>query len=84
MGIFDITSDSENNLPSEFKDPFKKDTVDRVVVEFHKTKSNWFRDGKRHVASIYFSNGNTKGEQAFYDDDPKELMRRVESFIDQL
>ena len=75
---------SSSNLPSEFKDPFKKDAVDRVVIEFNKTKSTWFRDGKHHTATVYFSEGNTKGQQEFFDDDPQELLRRIQTFVDRL
>lgn len=84
MGFLGMIGDSNKNLPDEFKDPFRKDAVDRVIVEFHKNTSNIFRSGKHHKATVYFSNGNTKGEQDFFDDNPKLLMERVEAFIEKL
>ena len=81
----DITKYSEGTkLPSEFKDPFTNDSVDRVYYEFHKNKSNIFRGGCFHKATVYLENGNTKGEQEFYDNNPDMLRRKVENFINSL
>jgi len=65
----DITNNSESiKLPSEFKDPFNKDSVDRVYYEFHRTKS-FMRGNCFHRATIYLENNNTQGIQNFYNDD---------------
>jgi len=71
-------------LPSEFNDPFTSKSVDRVYYEFHKTKSTIFRNGCFHKATIHLENGNTKGTQDFYDDNPDILRQKVENFINGL
>lgn len=79
-----LNTNSEGaKLPSEFKDPFTNDSVDRVYYEFHRTKS-YFRKNCFHCATIYLVNDNTKGSQEFYDDDPELLRQKVENFIKNL
>lgn len=74
----------ENVLPTEFKNPFKSTSIDRIYFEFHKRKSGLFREGCFHKATVYFENGNTSGSQDFFDDDPDNLRRRVDHFINNL
>lgn len=77
----DIDNYSGGKLPSEFKDPFTNDSIDRVYYEFHKQRSTMFRGGCFHRAVVHLENGNTSGKQEFFDDDPEMLRRKVENFI---
>lgn len=70
-------------IPSEFKNPFTVDSIDRVYYEFHKDKS-FFRKNCFHQATIYMKNGTTQGSQEFFDDDPELLRQKVENFIKNL
>ena len=82
--MLDKINNSESNfIPSEFKNPFNKDSIDRVYYEFHRSKS-MFRKDCFHKASIYLKQGNTSGTQEFFDDDPEKLRKKVENFINNL
>lgn len=72
-----------NSVPSEFKDPFSNDAIERVEYNFYKKRS-LFRQDKFHRATVYFSKGETSGHQDFYDDDPQLIFKRVQSFINNL
>ena len=78
-------NDGEGNsaLPTEFKDPFVADAITSVDYSFNKRKS-FMRDDCFHQAKVYFNNGNSKGDQSFYDDDPDTLRKRVDNFINSL
>jgi hypothetical protein len=76
-------SSGGSNIPSEFKDPFNHDSINRVSFMFRKNRS-MFNQNKFHHATVYLENGNTKGEQDFYDDDPELLRKKVENFINNL
>ena len=73
----------QENLPSEFQDPFTNDSVTRVTFSFNKRRS-LFRESKFHQAAVYFENGNSSGKQNFYDDDAELIRVRVENFINDL
>lgn len=81
--MFNLTSRSDNKSLSEFVDPFNKDGVDYISIQLCKRKS-MFRDNKLHKATVYLKNGNTSGEQEFYDDDVNNLFIRIQSFINKL
>lgn len=66
------TSDNKLDL---FKDPFKRESVERVTF--------WLTDYE-HSSKVYFSNGNTKGEQEIYADDFNTLVLKTQDFINSL
>lgn len=66
-----------------FKDPFNKDGVDQIRFSIARNKS-MFRKDKRGEATVYFTRGDTSGEQKFYSDDFKDLVNQVDTFINSL
>ena len=77
-----MTLINTNNLPAEFKDPFRPDKVKMIAMYYHiglfDNKASW--SGK-----VEFKNGDTKGEQSFSDCETlEELAYKVKNFIGSL
>lgn len=68
---------------AEFKNPFSKACVSKVEINLYKSGSI-FREGKTMSATVRFTNGNTNGSQDFYDNDLKDLLFRIQAFIETL
>jgi hypothetical protein len=75
----------ENNMgkeqiPSIIKDPFKKNCVKRIYVNY---QEDW--GGKTWTANgtVEFSNGNTKGEQKFLGTSFDEVVAQIKTFIEE-
>jgi hypothetical protein len=68
----------EEKLPAILKDPFKKNCVKRIYVNYSEAWS-----GKEWKANgvVEFSNGNTKGEQSFSGESFDEVVAKIKIFI---
>lgn len=69
----------KESMPSVLKDPFKKTCVKKILVYFQEsdfTKGQWYAWGK-----VYFTNGNTKGEQDFNGETFDEVTLKIREFI---
>lgn len=73
----------KQKLPSVLKDPFSKSKVTNITVNFSEpfwsSDTNWTSTG-----TIYFKNGDTKGEQSFKasgDDAFDQVVLRIREFL---
>lgn len=71
-----------NKALADFKDPFKKDFVDDIT--FWIRKDMWDKNKINYSATVYFVNGNTKGQQSFKADNFVDLVKEVEKFVQTL
>jgi len=75
----------ENNmgnekLPAILKDPFKKNCVKRIYVNYSEAwgGEKWTANG-----TVEFSNGDTKGEQKFSGVSFDEVVSKIKIFIEE-
>ena len=80
----DLTNHIVNETLTEFKNPFSKKNVTRVTINMHNSKSDIFRQGKCMEATVYFTNGDTSGDQKFYADSLKELLDKISILVETL
>ena len=70
------------HLPTDFKNPFLKNKVDRIIIEIHK------QDGYFHKqpvsAKVWFENGNTTGLQTIEGQDLVSVVGKIETFLKTL
>lgn len=78
-----ISENGESNGLSNFNNPFDKDGVTSVVIEYDR-KPSCFHNDKHGKATIKFKNGDTSGYQYFYSDDFQDLVKQVDTFIKSL
>jgi hypothetical protein len=68
------------SLPSTVKDPFGKQSIKKITVTysapFWAHEKDWSARG-----TVYFENGNTKGEQQFEEKDFDEVVLKIKQFI---
>lgn len=69
-------------LPSDLKDPFRVDAIERIW--FGISKSWLDKSVMNFTATVEFRNGNTKGEQKFNAPDFETLVRKVKDFTESL
>ena len=77
----EITKNIGNqSLPTVLKDPFKKNCVKRIYVNYSEGWINevWIANGV-----VEFGNGNTKGEQKFEGASFDEVVQKIKIFIEQ-
>lgn len=74
--------ESRIHLPTDFKNPFLKDKVDRIIIEIHK-QDKFFH--KHPVsAKVWFENGNTTGLQNIDGNDLRTVVNQIETFLKTL
>lgn len=72
----------ESKFLNEFKNPFNSEKIERV---FFVVRKDLFDENKIiYRSTIYFKNGNTKGEQEVDAKDFIELIKKTENFIKTL
>ena len=72
----------KEKLPSEIKNPFGKEQVERISVTFWKTPFPprlWEAYG-----SVDFLNGNTKAEQKFKGETFDEVVVKIKAMLENL
>lgn len=74
-------SNASGSSLSEFKDPFKKDCVERIWFSIRKS---WNGRDTIYASVVYFTNGKTKGEQEIEADDFINLVKKTEDFVKSL
>lgn len=74
--------DEHNSFISEFKDPFKSDKCDSIMI--YVRKSNSSKNGIRMTSWVEFKNGNTSGKQQIEAEDFPSLIKKTEEFIKSL
>lgn len=79
MNIFGNNTNSTSL--ADFKDPFIKDCVEKIF--FIIRKDMWGKSLK-YSATVYFQNGNTKGEQDIEAGNFVDLVKKVEDFVKSL
>jgi len=67
---------------SDFKDPFNKECVREIF--FFVRKEFCGNKGIQYDSTVYFKNGNTKGEQNIKADDFVSLVKKTEDFVKSL
>lgn len=74
-----LNIESKNNLPANFKDPFKESKVACLHIHFYQgTGVNpW-------SSSIEFKNGNTEGKQKFEGNNLADLVNEMTEFVKKL
>jgi hypothetical protein len=70
----------KEKLPSVIKDPFKKENINRIIIDF---SANAFNEGWTANGWIYFKNGDTKGEQKVSGTDFNEVVLKIKAIIDE-
>jgi hypothetical protein len=78
-----LDNDGKSRALTNFNNPFDKDGVVSVTFHIHK-KPSFFRNNKKGEATVYFSKNDTEGKQTFYSDDFQDLIKQVDTFINQL
>lgn len=76
--------ESTINSMSVLANPFTKDCVTRITTDCGEA---WFRepdDPWYFRGTVYFSNGNTKGEQKFEGNDMADLTAKMAAFLNEL
>lgn len=68
-------------IPSILKDPFKKNSVKRIFVNY---SEDWGGKSWSCYGSVEFSNGNTSGEQKFRGDSFDKVVIEMKAFINEL
>lgn len=69
-----------NNLPAEFKDPFKPDKVKMIAIYYMSSRTKFTWSGK-----VEFENDNTGGEQKFNNCKTlEEVAYKIKNFIGSL
>lgn len=66
-------------LPSVLNDPFKKSSVTSIVVRY---EDYWSRGNWEARGTVYFKNGDTKGEQKFIAPTFDEVVSKIKQFIE--
>jgi len=74
-------SEKEKEELSELKNPFEKECISSVWFSISR---KWDKTGWDMYAKIGFQNGETKGEQKLEAADFGTLVKRVQSFLEQL
>lgn len=70
-----------NSLPSDLKNPFKKDCITNIRLSYSKVLfENYFT----WRGSINFKKGNTEGTQNFENLDFENIVRDMKSFVEGL
>lgn len=77
----DILKLGNTNI-SVLKDPFKKNKIIRVSVNF---SENEFREGNWKARGyVDFKNGNTQGQQKFEGETFENVVLQIKTFIDNI
>ena len=69
----------KEKMPSILKDPFNKNSVQRIYVSFSQYSNSWSANG-----SVKFQNGNTEGEQKFTGQTFDDVVLQIKSFVNEL
>lgn len=64
------------------KDPFNKDSLERVWIDISKDLFN--KQIVRHTATVEFKNADTEGKQKFKADNLQDLLEQIDNFIKTL
>jgi hypothetical protein len=67
------------SMPTTLKDPFKKNCVKRIYVNY--SESLLFSKEWKAFGVVEFSSGNTKGEQRFEGKSFDEVVVLIKNFI---
>ncbi len=74
----DLETLGSEKMPAILKDPFKKNCVKRIYVNYSEgwTIGKWSGNG-----AVEFENGNTKGEQKFTGESFDEVVAKIKAFV---
>jgi hypothetical protein len=75
-----LGSFGKSTLPSIIKDPFSKQRVKSICVNYYEQYSgNWMAWG-----TVEFTNGNTSGKQKFGGDSFDDVVGQIKTMIENL
>lgn len=71
----------KSTLPSIINNPFSKTKINDITVVY---RDFWGRGEWKATGTVYFENGNTKGQQKFEGETFDDVVRQIKSMIDNL
>jgi hypothetical protein len=69
------------HLPTDFKNPFVKDKVDRIHITIQRVS---IFQNSPVVADVWFKNGNTDGIQKIEGKDLLTVANKIQTFLETL
>lgn len=81
MQLLDSIFGDKKDVPQIVNNPFNFQNIERIHIHFSKEilSEKWSAS-----ASVYFKNGNTKGEQTFKGENLADIYVKVYEFCNQL